>query len=151
MKRDVSFLHHMARRISALALIAGMTKRSNRCQECNRGRRSFLGIDGHHDDYRKPFELRWLCHWCHLTADQQLRKMLRTVDRSEYTRELASALLCACEELRTFRRTSLTTIPQSNGDKKATPAQVASRLRVSERVIAKHQHRVRVVLEAVAS
>jgi len=36
----------------------------SRCQECNKKYDRHL-IHGHHDDYSKPLEVEWLCHWCH--------------------------------------------------------------------------------------
>lgn len=33
----------------------------DRCDNCNSDSR----LDGHHDDYAKPLEVRWLCRTCH--------------------------------------------------------------------------------------
>jgi hypothetical protein len=39
----------------------GRIVKPDTCSCCGRG-----GIiDGHHDDYAKPLEVRWLCRWCH--------------------------------------------------------------------------------------
>lgn len=38
------------------------------CQECGKQ----APLDGHHDDYNKPLEVRWLCRSCH----KALHKML---------------------------------------------------------------------------
>ena len=43
------------------ALRKGHLVRPENCSECNK-----VGtIHGHHDDYRKPLEVRWLCAVCH--------------------------------------------------------------------------------------
>ena len=43
------------------AIAAGRMKKAETCSSCGNG-----GIiDGHHDDYAKPLEVRWLCRWCH--------------------------------------------------------------------------------------
>lgn len=40
---------------------AGRMTKPETCSSCGEG-----GIiDGHHDDYAKPLEVRWLCRWCH--------------------------------------------------------------------------------------
>lgn len=43
------------------AIERGLIVKPDVCQECGKG-----GIiDGHHDDYAKPLQVRWLCRWCH--------------------------------------------------------------------------------------
>lgn len=44
-----------------LEIAAGRMVKPDTCSECGRGGL----IDGHHDDYAKPLEVRWLCRWCH--------------------------------------------------------------------------------------
>ena len=39
----------------------GHLVRQTKCDECG----STEKIEGHHDDYTKPFEIRWLCEKCH--------------------------------------------------------------------------------------
>lgn len=39
----------------------GKVARQVFCSECN----STVKIEAHHDDYSKPFEVRWLCECCH--------------------------------------------------------------------------------------
>lgn len=44
------------------ALNRGDLIKPERCESCGEARR----LDGHHDDYAKPLDVRWLCRWCHL-------------------------------------------------------------------------------------
>ena len=46
------------------ALRDGRVVRPAACQACGAGGR----IHGHHDDYAKPLEVRWLCSPCHTEA-----------------------------------------------------------------------------------
>lgn len=51
-----------SRQLVALALEKGELINPQKCEDCkNEGCR----IEGHHDDYTKPLEVRWLCHKCH--------------------------------------------------------------------------------------
>ncbi len=44
------------------AVRAGKLIRPRCCSLCNR---EDAQIDGHHDDYNKPFDVKWLCTYCH--------------------------------------------------------------------------------------
>lgn len=39
----------------------GLLHKPNTCSECE----STKNIEGHHDDYTKPMDVRWLCEKCH--------------------------------------------------------------------------------------
>lgn len=39
----------------------GSLKNPHVCEECE----STFAVEGHHDDYTKPLEVRWLCAVCH--------------------------------------------------------------------------------------
>ncbi len=43
------------------AIRAGRMKRETACKECGSDRY----VEAHHDDYNKPFDVRWLCRRCH--------------------------------------------------------------------------------------
>lgn len=53
---------HWAQKKVWVAINAGRLTKSDACSKCGtaEGR-----IDGHHDDYAKPLDVRWLCRWCH--------------------------------------------------------------------------------------
>lgn len=44
------------------ALKEGIITKSNACEACGR---DDARLHGHHDDYSKPLEVRWLCASCH--------------------------------------------------------------------------------------
>jgi len=46
----------------SLAIQRGELVRSRHCESCGRRTRT----QGHHDDYTKPLEVRWLCSSCHV-------------------------------------------------------------------------------------
>lgn len=43
------------------AVKSGKLKKPNTCEECNKK----CDPDGHHDDYEKRLDVRWLCRSCH--------------------------------------------------------------------------------------
>src|SRR3990167_2093902 len=54
-----------ARQISTSAIQRGELIRPDICENCNAPDPSGFPLHGHHDDYSKPLELRWLCGGCH--------------------------------------------------------------------------------------
>lgn len=44
------------------ALRSGKLLQPDSCEKCGKATRN---IEGHHDDYSKPLEVRWLCLTCH--------------------------------------------------------------------------------------
>lgn len=55
-----------ARKITACAIRVGWL-RPQPCEVCGRRR----SIHGHHVDYSRPLDVRWLCKWCHLDAHRE--------------------------------------------------------------------------------
>lgn len=43
------------------AIASGQIIRPKTCEDCEQEKR----LDGHHDDYSKPLEVKWLCRSCH--------------------------------------------------------------------------------------
>lgn len=56
-----------------LAIKKGDVQRRTACEDCGRTGR----IAAHHDDYSKPLDVRWLCGFCHHTADEARRALER--------------------------------------------------------------------------
>jgi len=58
------------------AVLNGTIIKPKYCERCEKKiERQYL--DGHHDDYSKPFEVRWLCKSCHNFIEHQLGHLLR--------------------------------------------------------------------------
>lgn len=53
-----------ARRALQDAVRRGTVRKPSACQACGNGVDS-AALHGHHDDYRKPLDVRWLCVSCH--------------------------------------------------------------------------------------
>lgn len=59
---------HRARVLFRNAVAAGKIERRTTCEDCGvEGR-----IHGHHEDYSKPYDVRWLCVRCHTKAHGRL-------------------------------------------------------------------------------
>ena len=54
-------LKYAAQKMFSLAVKRGELIRPQNCSECNSSHK----IEGHHDNYTKPFDVRWLCEQCH--------------------------------------------------------------------------------------
>lgn len=60
-------LKHQASSAFTIARSSGVVVAPDRCSECSK-----VGpVDGHHDDYAKPLEVRWLCRSCHVRDHAQ--------------------------------------------------------------------------------
>jgi len=52
------------------ALIRGEIIKPTTCSICGQEER----LHGHHEDYSKPLEVKWLCHGCHMNEHSKLRR-----------------------------------------------------------------------------
>lgn len=75
------FARYPERKVAEIAVKAaiknGMLIRPEKCSACDN---PSMVIHGHHDDYSKPLEVRWLCPSCHHQADEAREGAL--LDRS---------------------------------------------------------------------
>lgn len=55
------------------AVVRGELERPDACEQCGHVGRSTRDIHGHHDDYSKPLDVRWLCSSCHKRHHLALR------------------------------------------------------------------------------
>ena len=66
--REKKLPQHYAHKLVMYAIKLGMMNRPEKCEVCE----GTIRIEGHHDDYTKPLEVRWLCKSCHYKADRGL-------------------------------------------------------------------------------
>lgn len=60
-KKDLTTPKERARSKVRYAVWSGKMSKPAHCQECG----GETALHGHHDDYSKPLDVRWLCTWCH--------------------------------------------------------------------------------------
>ncbi len=58
-----------ARQAIANAIAAGKIVKPDHCERCNQA----VKVQAHHDDYSKPFEVRWLCRPCHCKQHREAK------------------------------------------------------------------------------
>ena len=56
-----------------LALKSGFLVKPKKCGNCGAEKER---IEGHHDDYAKPLEVRWLCPKCHKAWHRKIRQQI---------------------------------------------------------------------------
>lgn len=66
----------MARREFSKAIRRGLIKRASACERCGV---VTCSLDGHHCDYAKPLEVKWLCQKCHYFEDSEVVTGLATL------------------------------------------------------------------------
>jgi hypothetical protein len=62
---------HEAHKMVMFAVKLGFLKRSERCEECKIQAKT----EGHHEDYKKPLEVLWLCKRCHRQKHLKYQKV----------------------------------------------------------------------------
>lgn len=72
--REPAWFKKWARRKVQTALRQGRLVRPDKCEYCGEGGRK---IHAHHEDYRKPMEVEWLCTRCHGTRHSATVQMVR--------------------------------------------------------------------------
>ena len=60
--RELNKVKHAAHVLVSNAVRDKRLIKDTECQECGK---SDVALHGHHDDYTKPLEVRWLCPACH--------------------------------------------------------------------------------------
>jgi len=66
--RNGSRASDRAQNLAEVALHKGVLQRPDKCQSCGASGHCKNGatiVHGHHDDYSKPLDVRWLCKKCH--------------------------------------------------------------------------------------
>jgi len=63
-------LKHKAQRILQTGLQTGWFKKPEYCEKCGNKTK----IQGHHENYKRPYEISWLCRKCHAKADKKRRE-----------------------------------------------------------------------------
>lgn len=61
-----------ARRITKAALLRGELAKPDHCERCLEPKEP-RQLDGHHEDYSKPLEVRWVCRQCHTDIHTEKR------------------------------------------------------------------------------
>lgn len=80
----------IARQYVHKAIKASELKKAQCCEWCG----STIQIEGHHQDYAKPLEVKWLCSACHKRLHRELRKTIaeqKKLSRAEIIETASSA------------------------------------------------------------
>jgi hypothetical protein len=73
-------LHRWAHSATWNAIRAGQLVAPERCEVCGAAEK----LEAHHEDYRRPLEVRWLCAGCHGNRHREINDLLRSgADLSE--------------------------------------------------------------------
>ena len=63
---------HYAHTLLNRAIEKGTIIKPDRCSKCGKTAQK---INGHHEDYDKPYEVIWLCDQCHNARHREIRKI----------------------------------------------------------------------------
>lgn len=69
-KKDRTTPKERARQKVRYAVWSGKLQKPERCEACS----SVARLHGHHDDYEKPLDVRWLCAGCHAAVHAEERR-----------------------------------------------------------------------------
>lgn len=65
-------LKYQAYSLLSSAICCGRVTKPILCETCHKEK----PLEGHHDDYNKPLDVRWLCRCCHRCLHRDLRKQI---------------------------------------------------------------------------
>jgi hypothetical protein len=83
--RAIELQRQHCRRVYNKALREGELVRPTSCQDCG----VVCKPEGHHDDYDKPVDVRWLCIPCHRLADKAVGSRKRDYSRDPVIKTMA--------------------------------------------------------------
>lgn len=81
-RREISRKHRQAHPEKKLARVAGSTLTKEPCERCLVDGITNLKVEAHHDDYKKPWRVRWLCKTHHEEVDTELDRIRKEADEN---------------------------------------------------------------------
>lgn len=76
-RREISRKHRQAHPEKKMARVAGSTLQKKPCVKCLEQDIINMEVEAHHEDYRKPWDIVWLCKFHHEERDTELDRIRR--------------------------------------------------------------------------
>ncbi len=79
-RREISRKHRQAHPEKKAARVAGAVLTKKPCELCLLEGITNMAVEAHHDDYKKPWDVRWLCKKHHEMVDTELDRRRKSHD-----------------------------------------------------------------------